>query len=335
MLRLDPVLVADVLAAGALRTASLPATDEDPTGALDAAVLLAVLRTVQLLDTPEDIPILAPLAMRELVYRLATADQGHRLRWPATDNAGPRCTHRPRGVLAQGELRRTSAGSCAGGPRELEHILPARTFPRGHRDDTAAVPEGSAAWRGTSAHGRRLLRRRHSRQYSWLHQSHTVLTGIPAPLRLVALSRRTGPPQCPRPNDHRGPVVRRPITQHATQSHPPQTACVLRGVLFAAIAQLAFVSCLIDNLDRRWATGALPHPTLAGLASPADQLPGVHRGRRFSAKARRPSATSSPAKRVASNSSLAAHVVASSVTDAASLASFRVAATARGAASRI
>jgi hypothetical protein len=89
MLRLDPVLVADVLAAGALRTASPPVADEDPTGTLDAGLLRAVLRTMHLLDTPEDIPALAPLALRELVYRLATADRGHRLRWPATDNAGP------------------------------------------------------------------------------------------------------------------------------------------------------------------------------------------------------------------------------------------------------
>ncbi|MCW2916222.1 MAG: bacterial regulatory helix-turn-helix, AraC family protein, partial [Actinomycetia bacterium] len=56
---------------------------------VDGDLLRAVLRTVRLLDTPQDIPVLAPLPLRELVYRLATADRGHRLRWPSTDSAGP------------------------------------------------------------------------------------------------------------------------------------------------------------------------------------------------------------------------------------------------------
>jgi transcriptional regulator GlxA family with amidase domain len=43
-------------------------------------LLDAVLRLVDLLDTPDDLPVLAPLIEREIVYRLLTGDQGARLR---------------------------------------------------------------------------------------------------------------------------------------------------------------------------------------------------------------------------------------------------------------
>lgn len=43
-------------------------------GMLDAAI-----RLMRLLDTPDDAAALAPLAMRELVYRLLRSEQGHRL----------------------------------------------------------------------------------------------------------------------------------------------------------------------------------------------------------------------------------------------------------------
>lgn len=43
-------------------------------------LLDAAIRLVRLLETPRDIPILAPLAERELLYRLLAGDQGARLR---------------------------------------------------------------------------------------------------------------------------------------------------------------------------------------------------------------------------------------------------------------
>jgi AraC-like DNA-binding protein len=89
MVRLDPALVAEVLAGGGLRTAPPTVTGEEPTGTVDDDLARAILRTVRLLDAPQDIPVLAPLALRELVYRLAIADRSHRLRWPSTDSAGP------------------------------------------------------------------------------------------------------------------------------------------------------------------------------------------------------------------------------------------------------
>ncbi len=43
-------------------------------------LLDAVSRLVRLLDSPEDIRTLAPLAMREILYRLLKSEQGHQLR---------------------------------------------------------------------------------------------------------------------------------------------------------------------------------------------------------------------------------------------------------------
>lgn len=45
-------------------------------GALDAPTQDAVLRLARLLDTPRDIPVLAPLALREFHYRLLTGPYG-------------------------------------------------------------------------------------------------------------------------------------------------------------------------------------------------------------------------------------------------------------------
>jgi len=50
------------------------------TGATSAALISACVRLIDLLATPEDIPILAPVIQREILYRLLTGDQGARLR---------------------------------------------------------------------------------------------------------------------------------------------------------------------------------------------------------------------------------------------------------------
>lgn len=46
-------------------------------GTLDRATEEAVLRLARLLDTPKDIPVLAPMMLRELHYRLLSGDYGH------------------------------------------------------------------------------------------------------------------------------------------------------------------------------------------------------------------------------------------------------------------
>ncbi|MDM8358884.1 AraC family transcriptional regulator [Pandoraea communis] len=54
---------------------------------LDAALLDAVLRLLRLLETPRDIPILAPMIRREIVYRLLMNGQGVLLRQMALQDS--------------------------------------------------------------------------------------------------------------------------------------------------------------------------------------------------------------------------------------------------------
>jgi len=61
------------------------------TDKIDVALLDAVLRLARLLDTPKDIPMLAPLIRREILYRLLRGKQGYRLYESAISNCQ---THR-------------------------------------------------------------------------------------------------------------------------------------------------------------------------------------------------------------------------------------------------
>jgi len=49
------------------------------TGEVTLPLLIAFQRLISLLDAPEDIPILAPLYQREILYRLLTGEQGQQL----------------------------------------------------------------------------------------------------------------------------------------------------------------------------------------------------------------------------------------------------------------
>ena len=84
-LDLDPVLLgAIMLEAGG---DGMGGSDAGPGLALNPVapeLLDAMLRMVRLLETPRDIAILAPLAEREILYRLMTGEQAARLRQIAT-----------------------------------------------------------------------------------------------------------------------------------------------------------------------------------------------------------------------------------------------------------
>ncbi|PYO91652.1 MAG: AraC family transcriptional regulator CmrA [Gemmatimonadetes bacterium] len=80
-LALDPAVVTAVLIETGLLA---PRADGDvralTVSQLDANLLDAVVRLVRLLDSPADYGVLAPLVVREIVYRLLIGDQGDRLR---------------------------------------------------------------------------------------------------------------------------------------------------------------------------------------------------------------------------------------------------------------
>jgi len=66
------------------------------TGAVTLPLLTAIQRLVALLDEPDDIPILAPLLHREILYRLLMGDQGSKLRQIAS--AGSRSNQMARAI---------------------------------------------------------------------------------------------------------------------------------------------------------------------------------------------------------------------------------------------
>jgi AraC-like DNA-binding protein len=79
-LNLDASLVASVMMESGVEIkkgdASAKAID---VSSIDANMLDAVVRLARLLDTPDEIQILAPLIIREIVYRLLRGEQGARL----------------------------------------------------------------------------------------------------------------------------------------------------------------------------------------------------------------------------------------------------------------
>jgi AraC-like DNA-binding protein len=78
-LRLDPLRIGEWLSEMKLpkpATATARGIGLSPVG---AEILDPLLRLARLLDSPDDLPVLAPLIERELMYRLLTGEQGARL----------------------------------------------------------------------------------------------------------------------------------------------------------------------------------------------------------------------------------------------------------------
>jgi AraC-like DNA-binding protein len=79
-LHLDPAVVAAIMMESGIKTkksdASVKAMNVSP---IDADLLDAALKLIRLLDTPDEIKFLAPLIIREIIYRLLRGDQGARL----------------------------------------------------------------------------------------------------------------------------------------------------------------------------------------------------------------------------------------------------------------
>lgn len=63
---------------------------------LDSSLLNAIIRLIQLLDTPEDIPVLAPLIKKEIIYRILQGQYGERLKQLAIEGSS---THQINAVI--------------------------------------------------------------------------------------------------------------------------------------------------------------------------------------------------------------------------------------------
>ena len=80
-INLDPGVLGELVGEGGLTYPSnLPPTRALAVSLVEPPLLDAVGRLLALLDSPGDIPVLAPLILREITYRLLTGEQGGRLR---------------------------------------------------------------------------------------------------------------------------------------------------------------------------------------------------------------------------------------------------------------
>jgi Transcriptional regulator containing an amidase domain and an AraC-type DNA-binding HTH domain len=81
MLKLDPKMISQLVVDSNL---PMPRTQQTSRGMavsrVSARMLGAFQRLLDLMDVPEDIPVMAPLIQREIVYRLLVGEQGPRLR---------------------------------------------------------------------------------------------------------------------------------------------------------------------------------------------------------------------------------------------------------------
>jgi len=85
LLRLDIPAVQDVMSREDLPEPEGPSHRRGlAVGETTAGLLGACARLIELLETPEDIPFLAPLIQREIIYRILRTPQGERLRAIAT-----------------------------------------------------------------------------------------------------------------------------------------------------------------------------------------------------------------------------------------------------------
>ncbi|MDR0208431.1 MAG: AraC family transcriptional regulator [Pseudomonas putida] len=77
---IDPAQISQLIAeSGPMMVPNLPSGRGLYVERSDPQLLDALLRLLRLLDSPRDIPVLAPLIRREILYRLLRGPQGHRL----------------------------------------------------------------------------------------------------------------------------------------------------------------------------------------------------------------------------------------------------------------
>lgn len=78
-LNLDTSVVASMLMESGIETKKSASVKAMDVSSIDADLLDAVVRLARLLDTPNEMKILAPLIIREIIYRLLKGEQGARL----------------------------------------------------------------------------------------------------------------------------------------------------------------------------------------------------------------------------------------------------------------
>jgi len=130
-LLLDPLEVGDVVAQLGPQQQQVPPERALDVSEIDAGLLDAVIRLVELLERPQDVLVLAPLLRREITYRLLVGPQGPRLQQIVAGNGqGQRITQALRWLKAHytEPLRVESLARQAGmSPSALHHHFKAVT----------------------------------------------------------------------------------------------------------------------------------------------------------------------------------------------------------------
>ena len=156
-------------------------------GEATAPFVDAVWRLMRLLDTPGDIRALAPLAEREVLYRLLQSNADGRLRmwWRETDRrAGSRID-----CVAAFALRRATARGAPGRGGAHEPVVIPRPLQTRHRDEPAAVSEAVAAAGSPPPADDRRGRCRHSGAPRGVSKPQPVQPRVSPRLRHVAGGR--------------------------------------------------------------------------------------------------------------------------------------------------
>ena len=134
-LSLDPAM----LAAMVLELPEVPSDGESQAGMavspLTAELLDSVVRLLRLLDRPRDIPMLAPLAEREIIYRLLNGEQGTVLRQIALADSRPAQIGR-----ATEWIRGMTRSRCGSRPRPGPANMSPSSFHRHFKAVTAMSP---------------------------------------------------------------------------------------------------------------------------------------------------------------------------------------------------
>jgi AraC-like DNA-binding protein len=105
------------------------------TGEVTLQLVNAFTRLIDLLSDPRDIPILAPVVQREIIYRLLVGDQGERLRQVAT--AGSQSQHIARAI---GWLKNNFAQAISMEELAAQANMSTSTFHHHFRSLTALSP---------------------------------------------------------------------------------------------------------------------------------------------------------------------------------------------------
>src|SRR5712692_2776870 len=101
-LLLEPALVASVITESGIRLKKGDAsTRAMNVSSVDADLLDAIVRLVRLVETPAEHKVLAPLIIREIIYRLLIGGQGARLSHILPSGGNTRCISKAIGHLRE------------------------------------------------------------------------------------------------------------------------------------------------------------------------------------------------------------------------------------------